>query len=482
VEKNPMTPSNQLERSTPEAQGVDSTAILDFIDAAESAGHELHSLMLLRHGRVLAEGWWHPYAAEHPHMLFSLSKSFTSTAVGFAVAEGLLSVDDRVVDFFPADAPAEISPNLAAMRVRHLLGMSCGHEADVMDALFAEPEGNWTRAFLAQPVQHAPGAHFAYDSSTSFMLSAIVQQLTGTTVLEYLRPRLLDPLGIEQAEWWTNPRGINVGGWGLSITTEAIARFGQFYLQKGAWAGRQLLPAEWIAAASSFQTNNGDDPASDWNQGYGYQFWLCRHGVYRADGAFGQFCVIMPEQDAVLAITSGVADMQGVLNLVWEHLLPALGPAALPENPAALERLRGKLGELNLPVIAGLASSPLAEQVSGREYRFESNPLYVESMRLDFDASGCTWTVRDPRGEHTVAAGHGEERRGSTTIDPNGPAKFAATGAWISADTYVMKIYFYEAPFNSTITWRFSGDELRCVYRFNVSFGPTELPELVGQR
>ncbi|HYF66161.1 MAG TPA: serine hydrolase, partial [Herpetosiphonaceae bacterium] len=453
-----------------------------FVNATESAGLEMHSLMLLRHGRVVAEGWWAPYAAEHPHMLFSLSKSFTTTAVGFAVAEGRLSVDDRVVDFFPEDAPAEISPNLSAMRVRHLLGMSCGHDADVMEALFAEPAGNWTRAFLAQPVQHAPGSHFAYDSGTSYMLSAIVQRLTGMTVLEYLRPRLLDPLGIEQAEWWTSPQGVNVGGWGLSVTTESIARFGQFYLQRGVWGGRQLLPAEWVAAAGSRQTDNGGSPNIDSSQGYGYQFWLCRHGAYRGDGAFGQFCVIMPEQDAVLAITGGVGDMQAVLNLAWDILLPAMGPDALPENPDAHERLLGKLRELNLPVIAGRHSSPLTGQVSGREYRFEPNPLGVESMRLDFDGSGSTWTVRDGRGEHQIAAGHGEERRGTTTIDPNGPARIAATGAWISDDTYVVKGYFYESPFNSTITWRFAGDELRCVYRFNVSFGPTELPELVGRK
>jgi CubicO group peptidase (beta-lactamase class C family) len=475
-----MTYTN-FERSAPEAQGVDSAAILDFINAIERDGHELHSLLLLRHGKLLAEGWWAPYAAEHPHMLFSLSKSFTTTAVGLAVAEGRLSIDDRVVDFFPEDAPATISPNLAAMQVRHLLGMSGGHAADVMPALFAEPEGNWARAFLAQPVQHVPGSHFAYDSGTSYMLAAIVQRLTGTTVLEYLRPRLLDPLGIRQASWETCPRGINIGGWGLSITTDSIARFGQLYLQKGRWNGQQLVPADWIAAASSRQTSNGDDPNSDWAQGYGYQFWLCRHGAYRADGAFGQFCLIMPAQDAVLAITSGVQEMQPILNLVWEHLLPALAPTARPENSAAHDQLQSKLANLALPLSAGAATSPLVKQISGRTYRFEPNVLQVATMRLDFDADGCTWTVADQRGEHQIVAGHAEERRSTTTVDPNGTFKIATTAAWASPDTYVMRPYFYETPFNSVITWQFAGDEVRCIYRFNASFGPTELPELVGR-
>ncbi len=476
-----MTTFTDLERSTPEAQGIDSTAILDFINAIERDGHELHSLMLLRHGQVLAEGWWAPYAAEHPHILFSLSKSFTTTAVGLAVAEGRLTIEDRVVDFFPEDAPAEISPNLAAMQVRHLLAMAGGHADDVMAALFAEPEGNWVRAFLAQPIQHAPGTHFAYDSGTSYMLSAIVQRLTGTTVLEYLRPRLLDPLGIRQATWESCPRGINIGGWGLSVTTEAITRFGQLYLQKGRWNDVQLLPAEWVAAASSRQTSNGADPTSDWAQGYGYQFWLCRHGVYRADGAFGQFCVIMPEQDAVLAITGGNADMQGVLNLVWEQLLPALAPTALPENPAGHDRLQSRLGTLALPLSVGAATSPLVERVSGRTYHFAPNLLQIATMRLGFDADGCTWTVADQRGEHQLTAGHAERRRSTTTIDPNGTFKVATSGGWIADDTYEMRPSFYETPFNSLITWRFADDEVRCVYRFNVAFGPTELPELVGR-
>ncbi len=130
----------------------------------------------------------------------------------------------------------------------------------------------------------------------------------------------------------TSPQGINTGGWGLKIKTEDIARFGQMYLQKGVWNGKPLLPEAWVAEATSFKISNGDNPESDWNQGYCYQFWRCRHNTYRGDGAFGQYCVVMPDQDAVLAITSGVPDMQAVLNLVWDCLLPAMGSTALPAD------------------------------------------------------------------------------------------------------------------------------------------------------
>ncbi|HEY1012597.1 MAG TPA: serine hydrolase [Herpetosiphonaceae bacterium] len=469
-----------LERSAPEAQGIDSAAILAFVRDIERAGIELHSLMLLRHGAVVAEGWWAPYAPERPHMLFSLTKSFTATAVGFAQAEGLLSLDDPVTGFFPDDLPAEISPNLAAMQVRHLLAMSAGHDTDVMEALFAEPDGNWPRAFLAQPVQHAPGAHFAYDSGTSYMLSAIVTRLTGQPILEYLRPRLFEPLGIVPASWITCPRGANIGGWGLSLATEGIARFGQCYLQNGAWRGAQVLPAGWVELASAAHTANGTDPDSDWAQGYGFQLWRCRHGAYRGDGAFGQYCIVLPAQDAVLAITGGLPDMQAPLNLAWDHLLPAMRGGPLPDHPAAASELRAALAALSRPPLAGAESSPLETSVSGKTYRFEPNPLGVEEMRLDFDADGCVWTLRDARGEHRTAAGRGAHRFGVTTIEPEGPQVVAASGAWLADDSYCMSMIFYETPFHVMATWRFDGDSVRCVYLFNVSFGPRELPELRG--
>ena len=283
----------------------------------------MNSFMLVRHGHVVAEGWWAPYGPDAPHSLYSLSKSFTSTAVGLAIAEGKLSVDDEVLKFFPEDAPAEPGSNLKAMRVSDLLRMSTGHQVEPQ----RPPDKAWTKTFLAQPVPFKPGTHFLYNTSATYMLSAIVQKATGMTVLDYLRPRLFDPLGIEHPTWETSPQGISTGGFGLSIRTEDIARFGQLYLQKGKWNGKQLVPAAWVEAATARQTSNGSNPKSDWDQGYGYQFWRCRHGAYRGDGAFGQFCIVMPEQDAVIAITSGVKDMQAVLNLVWDKLLPAMKPA-----------------------------------------------------------------------------------------------------------------------------------------------------------
>ena len=338
----PQAAGGNLPRSSPEAQGISSAGIRAFVEAADQQVNTLHSFMLVRHGHVVAEGWWKPEAAEKPHVLWSLSKSFTSTAVGMAVAEGKLSVDDPVLKFFPEDAPSQPSDKLKAMRVRDLLTMTTGHEVEVKFTTNAP----WVQTFLAHPVPHKPGTHFQYNTPGTHLLSAIVRKVTGETVLDYLKPRLFAPLGIENPEWGASPQGNTIGGYGLYIRTEDIAKFGQLYLQKGKWNGRQLLPAAWVEQATSKQVSNGSDPAKDWDQGYGFQFWRCRHNAYRGDGKDGQFCIVLPDQDAVIAITANTGNMQAELNVVWDKLLPAFHAAPLPANAAEEERLKQKLGSL----------------------------------------------------------------------------------------------------------------------------------------
>lgn len=343
--------AGKLPRSTPEAEGVSSSGIREFVEAADKNVKTMHSFIMLRHGKVVAECWWKPQTAETRHVLHSLSKSFTSTAVGLAVAEGKLNIDDKVLKFFPEDGPAEISDNLKAMRVRDLLTMSTGHETEPK----MSPDTPWVKIFLAHPVKHAPGSVFVYNTPATYMQSAIVQKVTGQTVLEYLRPRLFEPLGIEAPQWGTSPQGVTLGGYGLHVRTEDIAKFGQLYLQQGKWNGKQLVPAAWIEQATSLQVPNdktvagkdkGGKEKSDWQQGYGFQFWQCRHGAFRGDGANGQFCVVLPKQEVVIAITAETRDMQAQLNVVWDKLLPAIQDKPLPENKEELQKLQELLTKL----------------------------------------------------------------------------------------------------------------------------------------
>ncbi len=481
----PTRNQNGLPRSTPEAQGISSEAILAFVEAASEEIDTMNSFMLVRHGQVVAEGWWAPYDAATPHVLYSLSKSFTSTAVGLAIAEGHFSLHDRVLDFFPEDAPAEPSDNLKAMRVHDLLRMSAGHDVEVA----LQSETNWVKAFLAHPVPYIPGTHFKYNTPATFMLSAIVQKTTGQTVFDYLQPRLFAPLGIEGHSWGKNPQGITLGGYGLNVRTEDIAKFGQLYLQNGVWNGQQLVPADWVAAATALQTSNGSNPESDWNQGYGYQFWRSRHDTYRGDGAFGQYMMAFPEHDAVVAITSGVRDMQQVMDLVFEKLMPAFKSEALAEAPAAKAALTARLTSLSVKPAEGEATSKLARKVSGKRFVFPENEQGVSSISFDFRSKTPSVTIVNTAGESRIPFSTGEWARGSTLF-ANGVEYFwgmagvahasGASGGWTAEDTFSLKLVLYETPFYTNLTFRFAGDEVAMAGEHNVAFGARGTPPLVG--
>ena len=297
---------------------------------------DIHSVMIVRDGSVIYSRWQSEGVDTVPHVLHSVSKTFTATAVGLAIADGKLALTDKVIDFFPDKLPADVSDNLKAMTVRDLLTMTCGHDV--------EPTGqrvegaDWVEAFLAWPVEHEPGTFYLYNSLGTYMCSAIVQKVTGEKVVDYLDTRLFQPLHIDKPKWEESPQGINCGGWGLYLKTEDLAKMGQLLLQKGEWNGQQLIPAEWVAEMSKKQVesvNPGtrmEDAAakgmttetSDWMQGYGYQMWCCRPGCFRADGARGQYIIVVPDKNAVIAITSDNGDLQGELNLVWERILPML--------------------------------------------------------------------------------------------------------------------------------------------------------------
>ncbi|MFD2081830.1 CubicO group peptidase, beta-lactamase class C family [Actinopolymorpha cephalotaxi] len=476
-----------LPRSAPEAQGIPSGALLDFVTALEERVDAVHGFVLVRHGHVVAQGSWAPYPLNGSRMVFSLSKSFTSSAVGLAVDQGLLSVDDPVLKFFPDDAPEEVSDHLDRMCVRHLLTMTTGHAADTA-VVRTTGERNWVRGILAKPVEHEPGTHFCYNSGASYLLSAIVQQVTGSMLLDYLRPRLLEPLGITDATWQTCPRGINTGGWGLTLRVGEIARFGQLYLQQGKWNDRQLIPREWVAEATSRQVGNDGEPEIDWRQGYGYQFWRCRNGAYRGDGAFGQYCLVMPEQDAVLAMIGGMTNMQGPLDLVWEHLLPAMGAEPLPADDDSHERLERRLATLALPEPSGRSTSPRAARFSGQTYRVrigdhsgEDPALALRlpvraAQTISFDVGGdgtCRLRLRDGGGEHEVAGGANEWLAGTTTLVRDDPDRVLVRATWTDEDTCQLRICFVGTPFIRTHALRFEGDKVTLTTFDNVLPAPS---------
>jgi len=474
--------SGSLPRSTPEAQGISSAAILDFVTSADRQVDAMNSFMLVRHGYVVAEGWWSPYAANTPHSMYSLSKSFTSTAVGLAINDGKLSLDNEVLKFFPDEARAAPSENLKAMRVRDLLTMSTGqHMEDVTNGFSFDSTNPLVKLFLSVPVAHKPGTYFWYNTPATFMESAIVQKVTGQTVFDYLKPRLFDPLGIENPTWEMRQQ-YTYGGSGLHLRTEDIARFGQLLLQQGNWHGQQLVPAAWIETATARQTSNGSNPASDWEQGYGFNFWRCRHGLFRGDGAFGQFCIVMPEQDAVVAITSGTRDMQEVMNLVWDKILPALQSKPLDADEDSDKKLTDTLQGMTLHPQLGSATPRVAAKWAGKSFLLSTNDQKLESVALEFGGpnEAVTLVLRCHGMDQRIACGKDSWIKGRMTYANFEEQPVAASGAWTADDTYTVKLSFYETPFRLTLALKFTDDKLFYDCEYNVNFGPTTQPQLIG--
>ncbi|WP_395137627.1 serine hydrolase domain-containing protein [Armatimonas sp.] len=448
-----------------------------FVKAAEEKKLGIHSLMLVKHGKVCAEGWWGPYGPEHPHMLYSLSKSFTSTAVGLAVAEGKLSLSDKVLSFFEKERPAKPDSNLAAMEVRHLLMMGTGHDKDTTGAVLGSPNGDWVKTFLSLPVEHAPGSKFVYNTGATYLLSAIVQAVTRKTVLAYLKPRLFEPLGIQNPTWETCPKGRSTGGFGLSITTEDIAKLGVLLVQKGKWNDKQLLPESWVTAATSKHISNGDpSQPSDWTQGYGYQFWRCRNGIYRGDGAFGQFCIVLPEHQGVIVLTAGSGDLQGIMNAIHEHLVPAFG------RPGSTHWFSGpgeprNLNDRTIATPTGVPTSPMANAVYGKTYHFAENPQKIQWLKV----SDKKVVVKTAAAEWKLPYSTMGWARGTAEFPGYLSKKVATHGAWIANDTLALTVVAYETPYIHTLTCQFVGENITLARKTNVGFGPTESPALTGK-
>ena len=482
--------SQTLPRSTPEAEGVSSETIQKYIEKIDPKRHELHSYMLIRHGKVISEAWWKPYSADKVHSMYSVSKSWTSTAIGFAVAEKRLSVQDKVISFFPEYADLKDKPYMQDLRVQDLLTMSVGHENEPLRSVIVM-QPDWIRGFLNHPIVAKPGTKFLYNTLATYMLSAIIQKVTGETTLTYLKPRLLDPLHISGIDWESDQKGINVGGWGIRLKTEDMAKLGLLYLNKGKFEGKQVLPATWVAEATKAQImqDSGKTPEEraqmfyngwpDWLQGYGYQFWRGRHNSFRGDGAFGQTILMMPDQDAVLIITSESQDLQDEMNQAWVNLLPAFHAKAMPSNPKALAALKAfnSTRQLEAPV------SSQVNTILNAELNLDKNPFDFTKMALktNGDAATMTITTKDST-QHTFKLGFrtwgigksnlvGPYRLRAARVDLAKKAPFDYAGSYRILDDQSIEITlrYFESPHHWTMIWKANGLEVINSYEPKVS-------------
>ena len=371
---------------SPEEAGVSSAGILRFLDEWEKVRKtiQLHSLIILRHGKIVWKMNVAPYGDREPHTMYSLSKSFTSAAAGFAVSEGLLRWEDSVVDILPEEVPEGREEMLQPITLEALLCMGSGLDK-ASDTPSPDPAVSWARHVLSHEVQYPVMTHFSYNSFGTYLVSCMIQKVTGQTVRDYLIPRLFEPLGIETPEWDRSPEGVSCGGFGLHLKPEEIARFGQCLLQRGKWRGKQVLPEGWVELATREHIANYEGRPQDgneWGQGYGFQFWRCIGGRYRGDGAMGQACFVDEKQDMVIAVTCGTNDLGGEFGLIREYLFTA--PALEPADPVVWETLRRRTEALRWsgPEDAG-AEGEIPEGMYESEFQGSTVRLKMEKMPED---------------------------------------------------------------------------------------------------
>ncbi len=435
--------SDKLPRSVPESEGVSSAGIIDFINAVDTGRQEIHSFMFIRHGKVIAEGWWNPYGHEYRHIMFSASKTFTATGIGLAVSENRLKLSDKVISFFPYSLPDSIGKYMKELTVQNLLTMSVGQEPAPMGAGVNE---DWIRSFISLEPVHKPGTVFLYNNMATFMLSAIVQQVTGQTLFEYLKPRIFDPLTIRGIDWDMNPQGINLGMIGLRLRTEDMARFGELLIANGKWKGKQLIPEQWVKEATSFKIESGDPSnkmpkdSNDWAQGYCYQMWRGRNNTVRLDGMAGQFVILIPDKDAIVVLTANARNTQEEMNLVHTYLIPAIkSDKAIPAEPSSYTELLKKQANLEIkPDNSKLTTSDFIKKISGREFILGDNDFNIQSVYFTFNNGECSFALKRDNEISIIKSGTGNWKV-SNTKSPSLLAPPRSTSKSIDANYKVIQ-------------------------------------------
>ncbi len=471
----------QLPRSTPRAEGVDPKAVFDLFRYYDEHQTGVHSIMILRRDKVIAEGWWHPYRPEFLNMLFSMSKSFTSIAVGFAVQEGLLSIQDKLLSFFPGVLPEGAEPcgYMKELTIRDVLRMATGHVTE--PSIEKEGEEQWVFQFLSSYIEKKPGTHYLYNTAGTYMLSAVVQKLTGMTVEEYLTPRLFEPLGFGEHRWELSPEGITAGGFGFNLRTEDIAKFGVFLRNRGMYDGKQLLDPAWIDEATAKQMEYTGHMNIDSRQGYGYQFWRCQpKNSYRGAGAFAQFCIVLPDQEMVIAVTSGAQDTQPVLTALWEILLPGVGKETPQlEDEQITKELAAFCRRLKMPVVQGKKEA-CGVKFWEKAYDVSGNILGLERIGFCGGEENSLKVVIKGK-ESVIPLGYGEWKDAVLNTpslaepQPFRPLvptdnRVSCCGAWTAENVFEVRIIYNQTPFCDFLQFVFDGCGFRLHHQRKTGF------------
>ena len=472
---------SMLARVSPSEAGISSRAVAALLEDVRTRQLDLHDLLIYHRGAVGLELYKWPYRATQPRIMHSVAKSFTAVAIGLALEEGALHLDDKVISFFPSQLPEVVDDKLAAMTVEDLLTMRTGQAAETSGARWRGLKTSWTAEFFKIPLAHSPGAAYVYTSAASYMLSAILTRATGKTLHDYLRPRLFEPLGIEGEHWDVAPDGINPGGNGLTCKPEDLLKFGVLHLHGGVWEGKRVLPAEWIASATR---RRGDD-------GYGYHWFTGAQGAFFAMGLFGQLIAVFPRFDAVIVLNNAIQHTEAcsrILIPMLERHLAALFPETMVDETCGNESLSAAAAQLAAPEALISNATPLPEMLGTRRYTVSANPLRIQELTVEISEDACVLHLRNERGDHAIRSGIGRWIEGETRLpgarlhhgyDMEGTPVIAGA-RWTSANTLEMNWIFIASVFRDHAVLRFEGDRVTFSRSTNVNSGPRAWPVLEG--
>lgn len=437
-----------FETASPESLGIPALSIKNFLKRLDEQELPMHSAIIMRHDKVCAETYYAPYDRNSLHRMFSITKSFVCLAIGLLEEEGKLSLDDHIVDYFPEKLPPEgAHPYLKMLTIRQMLTMRTCHDKTTYKVTKMD---DWTATFFVTTPDHVPGTNFSYDTSSTHTLGALVEKLTGMSVLDYLRIKFLDEIGFSKDAYiLKDPVGVSMGGSGLCCTTYDILKVMYCIAKGGVYHGKQLLPKKFISEAVKKHSDpHGKQGTLEEIQGYGYQIWMTTHDGYVLFGMGGQLAMYVPEKDIFMITTADAQGRQGGVQLIyeafWSEIYDKLSDSPLPENAAAVQELTTFCNSRKLYVLPGESTMPMADLINNISYVCDENPCSVTNVRVQFDiaASEGTLYYANKTGAHEITFGLGHN---CIQQFPDYDFRCAASAAWRTDNNLLIKIQIIDS-------------------------------------
>ena len=471
----------QFNYSRPERQGISPHTIMRFLDRCEEQLDSLYSFAVVKGATVAAMGYYEPMKPQQLKMTHSVSKSINSLAVGIALGEGRLHLDDRLIDFFADELPEQRDPRMDRITVRDLLIMAASSVAT--SAAFSSVKGSWRKFYLSSVPYDEPGEYFSYDTGAAYMLSCIVTKVMGKNALAVLRERVFGPMEIDCTQWLEDGDGNNTGGWGFYIKAEDMLKLGSLILNYGAWDGRQLIPEWYMRQATAKQIDTFRNPGTGWGYGYGYQFWRFPENTFGYFGAFGQLLLCSREKNLYVVTTGGCSreENRRLATIITETLFAESSNDPIPYDDEAYRKLAQRLSRLQLPCAEGERSSRAEADCFGREYQLspDDDISLLRFDRTDDDTILVSMAVRG--GKITFSAGHRRWITGEQLpLDAPPHTAHSFSYGWTEPSRLILKQYMCNTTYYKIYDIRFDRDRLEMTVTQNMAIGGQQPKRCAG--